>query len=352
MQGIHPISIMIADESLVMRNLLKNAIETEPYFKLVASVSNGHQAITEVRKNPKIQVALLDLQLPIVDGLHAIPRLLEEQPKLKIIIVSSLAASEEQKTMEALAAGAADYIAKPNNKDNIEKFFKELFFKVNALLITQNQSTLVELHHQDHGEITLKKAPELFCPEIIAIASSTGGPKALIELFKGFSESFLSNRYIFITQHIKKDFVEPLVSMINSIGKIKCKKATDKEQIKKGIIYLAPTDTHLKIYKEENGLFIHLSDSEPENFCRPSADPMFRSLTKISHNILAIVLTGIGADGLKGSIEIIENDGVVIAQDEETSIVWGMPGAVAKAGICSAILPLNKIATYIEKSFL
>lgn len=351
-RNIAPINIMVADNSLIMRNLFKRALDKEVALELVALVSNGHQAITEIRKNPKIEVALLDIEMPLIDGLQAIPILLKEKPKLKIIIVSSLAVAGEQRTIEALAAGAIDYIEKPSNSNDLEKFFKELFLKIKIIITDKQIESSTSFLNIKKGEIVLRKTPNFFHPEIIAVASSTGGPQALLELFKRFSQDYLNQRFIFITQHIKKDFVKLLVNSLNSLGNVVSKEAEDGEEVNKGIVYIAPADFHLEIKNKAGKLCIHLSNKAPENFCRPSADPMFRSLTRISNNILAIILTGIGSDGARGGLEIANNNGIVVVQDEETSVVWGMPGSAVSLGICSAILPLNQIATYVEKNFL
>lgn len=351
-RNIAPINIMVADNSLIMRNLFKRALDKEASLELVALVSNGHQAITEIRKNTDIEVALLDIEMPLINGLQAIPILLKEKPKLKIIIVSSLAVAGEQGAMDALAAGAVDYIEKPSNSNDLEKFFKELFLKIKIITTVKEVENSTSFLNIKKGDIALRKAPHFFHPEIVAVASSTGGPKALLELFKRFSQDYLNKRFIFITQHIKKDFVKLLVNSLNALGNVVSKEAEDGEEVEKGIIYIAPADFHLEVKNKAGKLYIHLSNTAPENFCRPSADPMFRSLAKISNNILAIILTGIGSDGARGGLEIVNNNGIVVVQDEETSIVWGMPGSAASLGICSAILPLNQIATYIEKNFV
>ena len=353
-RNIAPINIMVADGSLIMRSLFKRAIKKEESLNLIALISNGHQALTEIKKNPNIEVVLLDITMPIIGGLQAIPLLLKEKPKLKIIIVSTLVDASKQSAIDALAAGAIDYIEKPNNSNDLEKFFKELFLKIKIITTTNNRelSNSSSFLNITKGDIVLRKTPNFFHPEIIAIASSTGGPKALLELFKRFSQDYLNERFIFITQHIKKDFEKLIVNSLNALGNVVSKEAEDSEEVKKGVIYIAPADFHLEVKSKEGKLYIHLSNAVPENFCRPSADPMFRSFTKISSNILAIILTGVGSDGARGGMEIVNNNGIVLAQDEETSVVWGMPGSAASLGICSAVLPLTKIATYVEKNFV
>ena len=342
------INLMIVDDSRVIRNSLKDIIGQDPSIKLIAEAANGQEAVDQLSSNRSIDVILLDIQMPVMDGLEAIPLLLKIKPKVKIIIVSSLSARGAKITLDALSLGATDYIEKLKSKENLEKFKVDLLLKIHILgkVIDDVKRPILS---DNESEITLKEMPKDFKPSIIAIASSTGGPKALIDVLDGLSQGFLSNNIIIITQHIKNDFVDLLVSNINDIGKINCKKAEDNEILKKGIVYLAPSNSHLEVQRKNDNLVVHLSDEPPENFCRPSADPMFASLAKLSLKILAIVLTGIGKDGLRGAENLADKDNVIIAQNKETSVVWGMPGSVARAGICSAILPLNKIASFIEK---
>lgn len=343
------INIMIVDDSRVMRNILMKILEQDSNFSVTATATNGIEAIQELEKNlSNIQIILLDIMMPIMDGIQVIPHLLKLNPRIKIIMVSTLTSSGAKYTLEALSLGASDYIEKLTDKIEHEQFSKDLLAKIHALANVNNKVNDTSL--AENNLIKLREKPFTFKPDIIAIASSTGGPRALMEVLGGWSESFLENNIILITQHIKNDFIDLLVDNINAISKVHCKKAVEEEELKKGIIYLAPSDKHLEVIKNDNILKIHLSDSPPENFCRPSADPMFRSLAALKEKSLAIVLTGIGSDGLLGAKKMIESNNVVIAQDKETSVVWGMPGAVASAGFCSAILPLHKIASYVEKN--
>lgn len=353
-----PINIMIVDDSSVMRNILTKIIDTDHMIKLVSTASDGREALSELERN-SIDVVLLDVQMPIMDGLEAIPLLLKINPKLKIIIVSSLASPNAECTVKALSLGAVDYIEKPNNRVDVGLFSQHLLLKIRIFGMANRGlyreiklDTDIKNIEQTKEVISLKEKPRIFKPEIIAIASSTGGPRALMEVMSGLSESFLNNNIIIITQHIKHDFVDLLIRNINAISKLHCKKAINGEKMKPGNIYLAPGDFHFEVKKLQEDFIISLIDSPPENYCRPSADPMFKSLAQLPIRSLAIVLTGIGSDGLNGAMAMASKGNIIIAQDKETSVVWGMPGSVANAGICSAILPLHMIAPYIEKGFI
>ena len=352
------INVLIVDDSMVIQKILEKILNKDPEINIIAFSNNGKDAIEKISHHEEIGLVLLDIEMPIMGGLEAIPYLLEKNPKLKIIMVSSLAAPEAKYTVKALSLGAVDYVEKPNSKITLEQFGNNLIEKIKSIGLSTYVKEVYKPIDEEVSKslvektILIKRRPILFKPTIIAIASSTGGPRALIEVLGGLSERFLSNNIIIITQHIRDNFIDLLVSNLNGIGKLNCKRAEDNEELKRGIIYLAPGDAHLEINSVQGKLVTHLSDAPPENFCRPSADPMFNSLAKISIKTLAIILTGIGADGLKGAISLAEKNNIIIAQDRDTSVVWGMPGAVANAGICSAVLPLYKIASYIEKELV
>jgi two-component system chemotaxis response regulator CheB len=196
-------------------------------------------------------------------------------------------------------------------------------------------------------EITLRKMPPVFMPKAIAIASSTGGPKALQIVMEGIGNK-LAHLPIFITQHMPKDFTASLGLQLVKIAGLEGGEAKQGDIVKAGNIYLAPGDYHMLAEKVGGSIFIRLNQNEQENFCRPAADPMLRSLTKIyGKDLLVVVLTGMGQDGLAGARIAADAGGVVIAQDQITSVVWGMPGAVAKAGICNHVLPLPQIANLL-----
>lgn len=355
---------MIVDDSTSMRNLIKTALESNRSIKVVKQAENGLEAIKALTDDSAdIDLIILDHQMPIMDGLEALPKLLVIKPQVKIIMVSFSNSNFAIYTKAALTLGASDYLEKPNNNISVDLFTSTLLNKIfklfgkdtnnisqSSLMLDPGIKTLNEKLFDD-SNIVLKSYNVLFKPEVIAIASSTGGPRALMEVLGNFSNAFINSKIFFITQHIKKDFVDLLVGNLNSLKKFSCKIGQEGEEAKPGHVYIAPSDKHMEILKKGLNFTIHLSDEPPQNFCKPSADPMFISLAKISNRVLGVVLTGIGNDGAFGAKKIAENGGVIVAQDKETSVVWGMPGAAANLGVCSAVLPLHKISNYIEKSF-
>jgi two-component system chemotaxis response regulator CheB len=202
--------------------------------------------------------------------------------------------------------------------------------------------------------IHLRKFNKLYPFEAIAISSSTGGPQALQVFFSDIKKSNKNiNVPIFITQHIPALFTKYLASHIQESSGLISKEASDNEVVVPGVVYLAPGDFHMKIYKIDNKNVIQLTKESPENYCRPSADPMLRSLSHTyKSRLLSIVLSGMGNDGLKGCEEVVNNSGSVIVQDEYTSVVWGMPGSVAKSGLANAVMPIEKIANFVLSSIV
>lgn len=202
------------------------------------------------------------------------------------------------------------------------------------------------------SELKLRSLYLIQPPAVIAIGSSTGGLQALTKLFEDLKNCVIEIPIV-ITQHLPENFDESFCEKISKISARECVIAKEGDILKPGTIYFAPSEKHLIFRKYEGNIKIVIDDSEPVNFCKPAVDPMFKSLAKIfGKSTFAIVLTGIGNDGLEGAKEIVEQGGTIIAQDKETSVVWGMPAAVAKAGVCNAILPLDKIADFIiEYSF-
>ena len=200
--------------------------------------------------------------------------------------------------------------------------------------------------------VVLRKVPPAYMPQVLAIASSTGGQQILTEILSSF-KGMTINVPIFITQHMLKDFTVLLADQLSSASDIKCVEASDNMEVTPGTVYIAPGNFHMLVKKKNGKIKIVLSSEPPENFCRPAADPMLRSIIEAygGHKVLAIVLTGMGSDGYLGCKELCEEGGVVIAQDYESSTVWGMPGKVAKEGLCSFVLPPKQISEKITEIF-
>ena len=349
------IRVMIVDDSAVIRGLTKRILESNSDIEVVASVGNGEYAVRAVEQN-EVDVVVLDIEMPKMDGITALPLLIKANPKLRVIMSSTLTTRNAEISLKALRLGAADYIPKPTAAAELnsgDEFRKTLLEKVRALggatggpASSASPASGGAAISLASGKIATRPAGT-FAPDILAIGSSTGGPQALFEVFKGLPTDW--KLPIVITQHMPATFTKILASHLESVSNRPCVEAQGGEVVRSGHVYVAPGDHHMLLETEGANIVTRLTQSPPENFCRPAVDPMLRSVVKIyGPRVLALILTGMGKDGLSGCEAVVAAGGTVVAQDEETSIVWGMPGAVATEGICSAVLPLRDIATYIS----
>ncbi len=362
-----PIRVMVVDDSAVIRGLLTRALEGDTDIRVVTSVGDGQMAVNSLQRN-SIDVIVLDIEMPVMDGLTAIPKLLAVAPQVKIIMASTLTLRGADVSIRCLSAGAADYIPKPTSTREIggaEDFKRELVAKVKALgaaarragsrsrgeIRPLSPAPLPLSLKREVGPITTRPAPMgmQVKPDVIAIGSSTGGPQALFEVLSHMKAGV--TQPILITQHMPATFTTILAEHITRQCGINAQEAKDGEPIVQNRCYIAPGDFHMLVTQRGGVNVIALTKDPPENFCRPAVDPMMRSILKAygGRKILACILTGMGQDGMKGCTEVVNGGGTLIAQDEPSSVVWGMPGAVAQAGICSAILPLKEIGPYIRK---
>lgn len=358
-----PYRVMLVDDSAVIRGLMARWMQADPSIQVVASASNGLAALRQLdRCDPEVVVP--DIEMPEMDGLTALPKLLEASPDLKVIMASTLTLRNADISLRALSAGAADYIPKPSSTRELTgaaEFQRELVAKVKALGAASRRQPrrkpvrtalpgLALVRPVPKGPpapIVLRK-PAMVPPKVLAIGSSTGGPQALFQLF-----GFLKNRIqlpVLITQHMPPTFTTILAEHLRRVSEMPCAEAVDGEPVVGGRVYVAPGDWHMTVEGDGASKTIRLTQSPPENFCRPAVDPMFRSLAKAYGTaVLAVVLTGMGQDGLRGGQVLTAAGGTIIAQDEPTSVVWGMPGAVATGGLCSAVLPLVEIGPALER---
>jgi len=356
-----PYRVMVVDDSAVIRGLLTRALEADPDIAIVASVGDGLMAINTVQRQD-IEIVILDIEMPVMDGLTALPKLIAAKPGIQIIVASTLTQRGATVSMKAMSLGAADYVTKPGSSalTTADQFKRDLTDKVKALAYARRQSrrepqpapatarersgpVLVPTIGRS-GELKLRTQP-IERPEVVAIGSSTGGPQALFKLLKALGRIA---QPMLITQHMPPTFTTILAEHIQRLTNLKAAEAVDGEAIKGGRIYIAPGDFHMVVDAQGAEKVIKLTKSPPENFCRPAVDPMLRSLARAyGRKVLSVILTGMGSDGLKGGEALIAAGGSLIAQDEKTSVVWGMPGAVATAGLCSAVLPIDEIAPFL-----
>jgi two-component system chemotaxis response regulator CheB len=338
---------MICDNSATIRGAIARMLETDPGIQVVAKVSNGRMAIDELKRT-KVDVLVLDIEMPMLDGMAALPLLLQTDPRLRVIMASTSTTRGADIAMRALRLGAADYVPKPSSigTANDDRFQQEIISKVKGLARLRHREASPA---RPRAAIVTRKAPVLPA-KLLAIGSSTGGPQALFTLIRALGR--FVNVPIILTQHMPASFTPILAEHITRLGGLPCAEAKDGEALLPGRIYLAPGDKHLIVERGEArsgaagvAARARLSSDPPENFCRPAVDPMLRSAAAVCEGrVLVAMLTGMGHDGLAGTRRVVEAGGAAIAQDEATSVVWGMPGAIAQAGLCHAVLPLPRIA--------
>lgn len=354
--------VIVVDDSAIIRGIITRELESNPCFKVVATAANGELAISSLQRQPA-DVVILDIEMPVMDGLAAIPKLKEIDSGVQIIMASTLTQKNAEISLRALSLGAADYIPKPST-DQISAgvdFKRELVEKVKAfgalarrrgVRRPQGESSAPRTNNTVSSNTQAAKfitrPMPTTKPDIIAIGSSTGGPQALLEVIKAMGNGL--SQPILITQHMPPSFTSILAEHITRQCGVTCDEAKDGQIIKSGHYYVAPGDYHMLIQRSSAGSTIKLSKDPAENYCRPAVDPMLRSIIAVyGKSVLTVILTGMGSDGCKGCQGVVNAGGTVIAQDELTSVVWGMPGAVVNAGLCSAILPLNSIGSTVRQ---
>lgn len=371
------IRVMLVDDSAVVRGLFTRALETDPELQVVSSVGDGKMALNAVKRQD-VDIIILDLEMPVMDGMTALPLLIQEKPDVPILIASTLTRKNAEISMRALRMGAKDYVTKPSTTSELtsaESFKRELIEKIKALAgrrrgqrvatpgrpaatatagssgalagVTAPGDRHPLFPRAKGGPITLRPA-YTETPDIIAIGSSTGGPQALFTVLGALKPEV--RQPILITQHMPATFTTILAEHLTRVANRPCSEAKDGDVIQPGHVYVAPGDYHMVAEASGGTRLLRLLKTPPENFCRPSVDPMLRSLSQIyGRKLLVAILTGMGQDGMRGAEVVVNAGGGVIGQDEATSVVWGMPGAVATAGLCSAILPVQDIGPFIQK---
>jgi two-component system chemotaxis response regulator CheB len=361
---------MVVDDSAVIRGLISRWVSSETDMVVAASLRTGLDAVNQIeRVNP--DVAVLDIEMPELDGISALPLLLAKKRNLIIIMASTLTRRNAEISFKALSLGAADYIPKPESTREpaaAETFRHDLIQKIRHLGAKVRRAApaspcppLAPALGRPREPLPrpapvaqppqTRRAFSTQAPRVLLIGSSTGGPQALMALVTDLG-AVIDRFPVLITQHMPPTFTTILAEHLARSSQRPAREAIDGEIVKAGQIYLAPGGRHMRVARHGADVVIALDDGPPVNFCKPAVDPLFSSAIDVwQGGVLALVLTGMGSDGMRGGKEIVEAGGSVIAQDEASSVVWGMPGAAAHAGICAAILPLNQIASKLVRVF-
>ncbi len=344
------IRVLVVDDSVVIRRLVCHALEQDPLIEVVGVAANGSVALSRVPQwNP--DVITLDIEMPEMDGLEFLRRMRPQYPNIRIVMFSTLTERGATATFEALALGADDYVTKASNAGSLDvslaNLKRELLPKIHqffappaAAPVRAPQPTLVTCRPAAMRSRARAHA--------VVLGISTGGPAALAKLVPQLPENLPVP--VLIVQHMPPLFTRLLAERLNSGTKLQVKEAERGDPVEAGRVYIAPGDHHMRVVRGRSGVEISLDQSEPLNSCRPAVDALFASAAEVyGGSVVAAVLTGMGQDGLRG-IELLKAQGAsVVVQDEASSVVWGMPGAVASADLADEILPLDAIAAALVR---
>jgi len=410
-RGDGPIRVMVVDDAVVVRGLISRWLEEAGGFEVVARHRTGALAVADMeRASP--DVVILDIEMPDMDGIEALPLILKRKRNCAVIMASTLTRRSAEISLKCLSLGALDYVPKPESNRDITTsvaFRQEIVDKARHLgrrsqalrhapsASPSPPSSLPSSASEEalqRPESGLRKSPgrrgyraeqaiapaaggflarergalahapdaaarpgmklrplASVLPRILLIGASTGGPQALNTLLSGISP-LIDRVPVLITQHMPATFTTILAEHLGRTSGKASAEAVHGEPIRPGRIYVAPGGRHMLVRRSEGHAMLVLDDGPPVNFCKPAVDPMFASAAQVfGAAVMAVVLTGMGSDGTQGAAEVVTAGGSVLAQDEATSVVWGMPGAVAQAGHCAALLPIDEIAPKLKRLF-
>ncbi len=335
--------MLIVDDSVVTRRLVSDMIQSDPALEVAGIAHHGRIALAKI---PQVtpDLVTLDIDMPEMDGIETLSRIRAEYPELPVIMLSGLTEDGAKLTLDALAMGAADYVTKPSgvgtNPASVEETRTELIGKIKALgmgKLIRQPSSRRKGDDDERSRI-----------DVVVIGISTGGPNALVRLLPELPKDFPVP--VLIVQHMPPLFTKLLAERLEKSCELSVKEAVEGARIEPGTIWIAPGDYHMEMERRTSGVELHLHQGPLENSCRPSVDPTLRSaIEAYGSRVLAVIMTGMGHDGLQGARCVFDAGGQVLAQDEASSVVWGMPRFVAEEGIADEVLPLNRMADGIRR---
>ena len=349
------IRVVLIDDSAVVRGLTRRWLGDDTRIEIVAMAVDGQQGI-EVAREQQPDVILLDIEMPKMDGITALPQIRKAAPGAKIIMASTLTRRGAEVTIKALSLGATDYLPKPeaNRLGGAEEYRTELISKIVGLgrfglPFTSASTPMPAVTPKPRPRRTVRT--RALKPSILVVASSTGGPQALQSFLPAVADEI--DAPILVVQHMPATFTTILAEHLNAAMQVQCAEAVHREPIVSKRVYVAPGGQHMRIVKAASGAFeIALDEKPPVNFCRPAADPLFESAaTHYGDRALGVVLTGMGTDGQNGSEQIVNAGGRIFAQDKDSCVVWGMPRAVTEAGLADEVASLPKLGDAVRNAF-
>ena len=348
---MNPIRVMVVDDSVVVRKIVTDVLSADPDIEVVGTAVNGKVAVAKLEQL-KPDLITMDIEMPEMNGIEAVRAIRALRNRVPIVMFSTLTDRGASATLDALSAGANDYVTKPANVGSVgqsmESVRQQLIPKIKVLtgrpafLGTPPPARVAPPRPAAPRTGPGKK------PAVLVIGSSTGGPEALARVLSQLPASLPVP--ILLVQHMPPVFTRQFAQRLDRLCALRVVEATDGVPLEPGTVHLAPGDHHLVVRAGARGLTTAFNQGPPENFCRPAVDPLFRSaVAAYDGAVLGVVLTGMGADGRNGAGEIRAHGGTVVVQDQATSVVWGMPGAVSQAGYADETLPLDRIPEAITR---
>ena len=343
------IRVLLVDDSAVVRRLVTTALSRDPALEVVGTAPDGQVALARLTELQP-DVVLLDLEMPVMDGLQTLAALRKTHPRLPVLMFSRFTQRGVEATVNALMLGADDYVPKPGDGLDASSCIEELLIP-KIKLLGQRKLAKETGGQSTRGTTEAAKNPPASLPPrrrvgLVVIGASTGGPNALAELFRTFTPDW--SVPLVIVQHMPPDFTARLAERLTEKSQLRVREGAADESISAAQAWIAPGGHHLLVRRVSQSVRLALNQETPVNSCRPSVDVLFRSAAEVyGPEVLAIVLTGMGQDGLRGCECVRAAGGQVIVQDEASSVVWSMPGAVAQAGLAERILPLEQLGPEI-----
>jgi two-component system chemotaxis response regulator CheB len=345
---VQPIRVLVVDDSAVIRRQLTDVLSSDRELAVVAAVGSGRLALARIHEL-KPDLITLDVEMPGMDGIETLIQIRKLYPRLPVVMFSTLTGPGAASTVEALARGASDYASKAANADSpesaAEQVRQDLIPKIKSLCAAPmpfHTITPPTPRPPAPGVSSLRTARV----ELVAIGTSTGGPNALAEIMPQFPRDFPVP--VVIVQHMPRMFTKLLAARLDTMSHLRVQEGRAGEKLKRGQAWIAPGDYHLTVQRYNGEFLLGLNQDAPENSCRPAVDVLFRSVAQAyGPNSLAVVLTGMGSDGTRGTTAIRDAGGAVIAQDQASSVVWGMPGSVVNAGLADRVCTLKDVVPEI-----
>jgi two-component system chemotaxis response regulator CheB len=348
------IRVLVVDDSVVVRRLVGDVLAADPEIDLVGTAANGRLALSKVEQL-RPDIVTMDVEMPELDGVEAVRQLRRSGNRVPVIMFSTLTDPGATATLDALAAGATDYVTKPANVGSIgrsmEQVRSSLIPKIKGLAgrpavlaVPGPAAAPVPAAPPRPARSAAARVATGGC-DLLVVGCSTGGPEALTTFLSSLPGLSVP---VAVVQHMPAVFTQAFATRLDRSLRYDVTEATQGQVLRPGTVTVAPGGHHLHVTSAGGALVVRLSQEPPENYCRPAVDVLFRSAAGACQGrVLGVVLTGMGQDGCRGSAAIVEAGGTVLAQDRQTSVVWGMPGAVAGAGLAEEVLPLAALGAAV-----